>query len=778
MKLPLFTRSLAERRRPPLASRLSLAFALVWILIVALLTHNGKRAFFDIDPTSLRHDEGCAYVTMLPYAPKHRSLFEYAPDTSESNTASSLVLMEDDKPIGKSHSLHDLIRGLGGGQYSHWYGELFFSASDCTDPRNNGRRYSISLEPSLRTWAKISMFVAFLLAYFVSMHLYGERLAKVRCVATLRSCLDFTLVPKALKVGRGGWLLGVAILVWIGAAAFLLESWSAGRSFDLATGSAYQFSDAYGYWICGNEILNAHLAASHLSEWCQRRLIYPTMLSGILWFSDQNIHQTLLIQAAFLCLILTIVARRSIGIVGLAGGVSMLALLFYYATFDAFPMTMTENAGLMFGALALSSLLLACERRSLPWTALGLALLSVALSARAGALFSLPLLLIWVLIVARFWEKPMLRWLLVTLIASATGFLLQMVLVRLSGGTPAGSYGSFAYVLYGLSVGGAGWTQVLTDHPHLAALSDSAMAQAIYQLAFANIFHNPDLLLAGLYKGWHIFSVEGTYGYQRFGSLAPAFNALWWIGGGLLVRRWRDPKCLLLLVFACGTLLSVPLLRADGGPRVFAATMAPDVLQITIGAWFSGMVLLNGIRHFFWQDHQCAPEDRPLEEMKRPGFTAEGIATGLLVFLIVTALVLPSLPGNAAMPIKGRLRHCVGNDYFVEATIGYAGTYLLDMVESPAPVQLKGEVQETPLLRGIPDKAWWWTPPPPNTVKSLLTVYPAQVAASPLYAGANIYSEEHLAPYFGKKVGICFSGTETVTVFGNIYRKLISINAL
>ena len=37
--------------------------------------------------------------------------------------------------------LHEDIRSQGGGRFSHWYGCLFFSTSDGTDPRVNGRAY-------------------------------------------------------------------------------------------------------------------------------------------------------------------------------------------------------------------------------------------------------------------------------------------------------------------------------------------------------------------------------------------------------------------------------------------------------------------------------------------------------------------------------------------------------------------------------------------------------------------------------------------------------------
>lgn len=56
---------------------------------------------------------------------------------------SRLQVLEDGSHLGPGHSLHDEIRGRGFGRYSHWHRELFFSASDNSDPRDNGRTYQL-----------------------------------------------------------------------------------------------------------------------------------------------------------------------------------------------------------------------------------------------------------------------------------------------------------------------------------------------------------------------------------------------------------------------------------------------------------------------------------------------------------------------------------------------------------------------------------------------------------------------------------------------------------
>ena len=58
---------------------------------------------------------------------------------------SQLLLFEDGKLMGPPRSVHARIREEGGGRYSHWTrATLYFSTSDNTDPRTNGRTYEVA----------------------------------------------------------------------------------------------------------------------------------------------------------------------------------------------------------------------------------------------------------------------------------------------------------------------------------------------------------------------------------------------------------------------------------------------------------------------------------------------------------------------------------------------------------------------------------------------------------------------------------------------------------
>ena len=73
----------------------------------------------------------------------HVDVFEPLEEKNDADQHSPVVLYEDGKPLGPSHSMIADITSKGGGRYTHAKGTGFiFSSSDNTDPRKNGRRYT------------------------------------------------------------------------------------------------------------------------------------------------------------------------------------------------------------------------------------------------------------------------------------------------------------------------------------------------------------------------------------------------------------------------------------------------------------------------------------------------------------------------------------------------------------------------------------------------------------------------------------------------------------
>lgn len=84
----------------------------------------------------IQNNNGLAWIT--PFS----ALREIA-DNAEATSRSRILLFEDDQLLNPPHAIHDDIRRLGGGRYSHWEDKLYFSTSDGSDPNGNGRTYRV-----------------------------------------------------------------------------------------------------------------------------------------------------------------------------------------------------------------------------------------------------------------------------------------------------------------------------------------------------------------------------------------------------------------------------------------------------------------------------------------------------------------------------------------------------------------------------------------------------------------------------------------------------------
>jgi pectate lyase len=63
-------------------------------------------------------------------------------DNNNNLTVSTIRVFEDGKEIGPAHSVHKDIRQSGSGRFSHWNTGIYISASDNSNPKTNGRKYT------------------------------------------------------------------------------------------------------------------------------------------------------------------------------------------------------------------------------------------------------------------------------------------------------------------------------------------------------------------------------------------------------------------------------------------------------------------------------------------------------------------------------------------------------------------------------------------------------------------------------------------------------------
>lgn len=96
-----------------------------------------------LDAAKIGHGGGHAYVHALP-------ALESEASNSGAPMRSQLVLLEDGRPLPRPNAVHEDVRRLGAGRFSHWQHELIFSTLDGSDPRINGRRYVLARSQSLQ----------------------------------------------------------------------------------------------------------------------------------------------------------------------------------------------------------------------------------------------------------------------------------------------------------------------------------------------------------------------------------------------------------------------------------------------------------------------------------------------------------------------------------------------------------------------------------------------------------------------------------------------------
>lgn len=119
------------------AVRCAIAGLAVAVLLGAGRASAGGPERFVFEPTEMRHEIGRAWCVTLPPG------WEAFSDDVDHPGRSTAVLLEDGRPLTPAHAIHDTIRERGGGAWSHWLDVVYFSTSDGSDPRTNGKEYAI-----------------------------------------------------------------------------------------------------------------------------------------------------------------------------------------------------------------------------------------------------------------------------------------------------------------------------------------------------------------------------------------------------------------------------------------------------------------------------------------------------------------------------------------------------------------------------------------------------------------------------------------------------------
>lgn len=439
-----------------------------------------------------------------------------------------------------------------------------------------------------------------------------------------------------------GWLGEALSLVFtLALFAFPLAGlWAVGQTQPSVFNGIVPLFDASDYYSDALRLL----AGQDFSVFSARRPLFGGLLAVVLKLSNYNLMAAFGILTLLTGISCFVAAKEIQRTHGAEVAVVMLAILFFYYRYHS-GVSMSENLGLPLGTLGFALLWRGTSdlNKSLVWV--GLLAMTLALNARAGAFFMLPVLLLWFGWIFRNpGQKFSWSFLVVGASAVVLGFVINLIMFRLLA-TPSGvPFANFSYTLYGLASGGNSWIHVFETHPELYQLQEPYQSREVYRMAFDLILHQPDLLIKGAFYNWSMLfsnSWYGAYSYVAETNWTLGLFAQWglFLLGALGIFRWvRNPQDTLnglVCVAAAGVFLSVPFL-----PPTDAYRMRPYAVSIVIFGLLPAMGVLFGM------------EKLKLSLLKNDGLQANYLPA---VSVLAAVLVLFSTAGALIVKATGKM---------------------------------------------------------------------------------------------------------------------------
>ena len=375
----------------------------------------------------------------------------------------------------------------------------------------------------------------------------------------------------------------------------LAELWKTGQSQSTVFNGIIPLFDASSYYTDALRLT----IGQNFSSFSARRPLFPGLFAVLLSITDRNLMVSLALLTtitAGACYLTVLEIKRTHGA---EAAVFVLLILFLFYRFHI-GLVMSESLGVALGALGFALVWRGFHKSSLFTTCLGIFVFTLALIARAGTFFVLPLLVLyraWVFRKSGSWLSW--QFLVGGMVAIVAGFLLNWLMFRLLA-IPSGiMFANFSYSLYGLASGGKHWSYIFETHPEILKLQEPYQSGMIYKLAFEQIRNNPGLLFQGMLYNWSNFlSVEGYGAFSFAGGSNTTINFIVQCGLYVLsafgIYRWFRNRSSdnvlsgLVIMSALGILLSVPFLPPTDASRVrpYASSIIIFALLPTMGLMF------------------------------------------------------------------------------------------------------------------------------------------------------------------------------------------------
>jgi hypothetical protein len=351
--------------------------------------------------------------------------------------------------------------------------------------------------------------------------------------------------------------------------------WTSGFSDNFVIGGLLPYKDGKNYYA-GAKLILAGLPMLNAGQATQRPL-FPGLLASLLWLTGQNLKISLGIIVQLVGIGLYLSAQQIRNLFGvLAASLFATLMYFYIQTFIGY--TLSELLGLMAGCFGFAMILQASYRHKWVDLVLGVAVLLVGVSARAGAFFIFPMLALWIGWI--FPEKrsfDLKRAVYAFILILVLYFLINTAYSRLLGIPSGYSFGNFSYAIYGQVRGGTGWHSAIEELGTREPL-------VVYRAALDFFLKHPLSLAIGFAKSYRDFFWYGDSNVFAFTGQDwhHPMNIILWLAmiflllNGIfqLFKGIRLNADSLLLAGFIGIFLSIPFLPPiDGGSRFYAATM-------------------------------------------------------------------------------------------------------------------------------------------------------------------------------------------------------------
>jgi hypothetical protein len=366
--------------------------------------------------------------------------------------------------------------------------------------------------------------------------------------------------------------------------------WASGQSQSTVLSGLIPLFDAGTYYMDALQLMNGN----PFSIFSARRPLFAGLLAVLLSITGRNLMISLAILTAMTGLACYVAAREIQRTHGAEIAVFILMVLFLFHRAHS-GISMSESLGVTLGALGFGLLWRGASTKNLFFIWAGLLTTTLALNARAGAFFMLPILILWAAWLLR--ENKFIPWKVLFISASAVilGFAFNLALTRLiavSNGVP---FANFSYTLYGLASGGRSWAYVFEAHPEVIGIQEPEKSKRIYQLAFELIRADPMQTVQGALFNWkmlfsdswyNVYAYMGGENWQLTVITRWSMYILCIIGIFSWFRDRHDPIKSLVMASAIGIFISVPFL-----PPTDAYRMRPYAASIVVFAALPAMGL-------------------------------------------------------------------------------------------------------------------------------------------------------------------------------------------